>query len=229
MEEIAYMFEEYMDSGAILVDVITNSIGSLFGIAMFVLTAIGLYSLAKRRGIRNAWMAWIPVLNCWILGCISDQYRYVVKGQVKSKRKVLLVLNIVSCVLALVMVVLVVMMVFNAISGSANGISESHMTQSVLVAAGGILLMCLPLSVIGIVYAVFYYMALYDLYTSCIPSNNVLFLVLSILFNITEPFFIFFSRDKDQGMPPRRTPASEYIPEPPHAETYRNWNEPEQL
>ena len=45
---------------------------------------------------------------------------------------------------------------------------------------------------------------MYDIYTSCTPKNNVLFLVLSILFNITEPFFLFFTRNKDEGMPPRR-------------------------
>jgi hypothetical protein len=32
----------------------------------------------------------------------------------------------------------------------------------------------------------------------------VLFLLLSIFFSITEPFFLFFSRNKDAGMPTRR-------------------------
>ena len=48
------------------------------------------------------------------------------------------------------------------------------------------------------------YIAMYDLYTSCTPQNNVLFLVLSIFFSVTEPFFVFFIRNKDEGMPPRR-------------------------
>ena len=47
-------------------------------------------------------------------------------------------------------------------------------------------------------------MALYDVYRSMDPSNSVLFLVLSILFGVTEPFFLFFNRNKDLGMPPRR-------------------------
>ena len=32
----------------------------------------------------------------------------------------------------------------------------------------------------------------------------MLFLVLSIVFNITEPFFVFSCRNKDFGMPPRK-------------------------
>ena len=62
----------------------------------------------------------------------------------------------------------------------------------------------LPLGVVGIAYCIFYYMALYDLYTSLDPENNVLFLVLSIFFSFTKPFFLFFNREKDKGMPPRR-------------------------
>jgi hypothetical protein len=48
------------------------------------------------------------------------------------------------------------------------------------------------------------YMALYNVYRSLDPGNAVLFLVLSILFSPTEPFFLFFNREKDLGMPPRK-------------------------
>ena len=65
------------------------------GIAAYVLLGLGLFALAKNRRIQNPWLAWIPVGNLWLLGCISDQYQYVVNGQVTNKRKALLVLNIV--------------------------------------------------------------------------------------------------------------------------------------
>jgi len=62
----------------------------------------------------------------------------------------------------------------------------------------------IPLMGVAIASAVFRFMALYDLYTSCDPRNSVIYLVLSILFPVTEPFFIFFNRNRDEGMPPRR-------------------------
>ena len=38
----------------------------------------------------------------------------------------------------------------------------------------------------------------------------------------TRPFFLFFSRERDDGMPPRRRPQSAYIPQqnevPPQSE-----------
>ena len=60
------------------------------------------------------------------------------------------------------------------------------------------------MAVIWAVTKVIRYMALYDVYMSMDPSNGVLFLVLSIFFPITEPFFLLLNRDKDKGMPPRR-------------------------
>ena len=47
-------------------------------------------------------------------------------------------------------------------------------------------------------------MAMYDIYVSMDPGNSILYLVLSILFHVTEPFFLCCNRNKDGGMPPRR-------------------------
>ena len=182
-------------------------------IAMYVLRAAGMYSIAKRRGIDHPWMAWVPVVDLWLLGCISDQYRYVVKGQNKSKRKALLILNIIMAVLYIVFLVLWVGIVVNAVTGVMSGISEEEMVNSLLTSMMGLLAMCIPLMGVAIAVMVIRYMAMYDLYTSCSPQNNVLFLVLSIFFSVTEPFFIFCNRKKDGGMPPRRAePQPQYIP-----------------
>jgi hypothetical protein len=58
--------------------------------------------------------------------------------------------------------------------------------------------------VLNVVGLVFQYVCYNDLYASCCPENQVLFLVLSILFNVTLPFFVFACRNKDGGMPPRK-------------------------
>ena len=53
------------------------------------------------------------------------------------------------------------------------------------------------------------YIALYKVYKSCTPKNATLYLVLSIVVSVTQPFFVFFSRNKDEGMPPAQPPAGE--------------------
>ena len=41
-------------------------------VTIYVLGAFGAYRLAKRRGMQNAWLAWLPVGQEYILGKMSD-------------------------------------------------------------------------------------------------------------------------------------------------------------
>ncbi|MBR3973374.1 MAG: hypothetical protein IKJ99_05430 [Oscillospiraceae bacterium] len=158
----------------------------------YILGSIGSYTIAKRRGIHHAWLAWIPVAKLWITGCISDQYQYVVKGSTKNRRKILLILGIANMLLG----------------GTLRGVSNALLFaggEEAAIAGGALALIGGLISAgVGITLLVFYYMAMYDLYSSCNPQNSVLLLVLSIIFQVTEPFFVFFNRKRDDGMPPRR-------------------------
>ena len=204
---MCYFFEEEL---MMLIPGLLSSIPTgLFSIATYILTSLGLYTIARRRGLQKAWLAWIPVVNCWLLGSISDQYQYVVKGETKSKRKWLLALSLLKAVLTLTVVVLVAVVAAGAIfRGPGFG-----MRQSITGPIMGILGVVMPLAAAHIAYLVIRFMALYDVYRSLDPSNSVLYLVLSILFSVTEPFFLFFNREKDLGMPPRkpRTVDAEYV------------------
>ena len=181
-----------------------SMVASSFGIALYVLRALGLYSIAKRRGINRPWMSWVPVLDLWVLGCISDQYQYVVNGNVRNKRKWLLGLSIAMAVLYIVFAVLIGVAVFGAVGGMTGSMSDNQLVATLLGPVMGLVVGLIPLVGIAIAVMVIRYVAMYDLYTSCNPQNNVLFLVLSIFFTVAEPFFLFFVRNKDEGMPPRR-------------------------
>lgn len=37
-------------------------------VATYVLAAVGIYGMAKKKDIENAWLAWIPIANYYILG-----------------------------------------------------------------------------------------------------------------------------------------------------------------
>ena len=176
----------------------------LIQVAVYVFSALALYTIAKRRGLSNPWLSWIPVANVWILGSIADQYRYVARGEIKSKRKVLLTLNIISAVLTAVLVCLCVVAVVGAFSGAIMGRSEDVIMSNLLSNLAGMLVLIVPILGVAIAAAIIRYMALYDLYSSCDPDNKTVFLVIGILFGITEPVFLFLCRNKDLGMPPRR-------------------------
>ena len=96
--DYSMMFESDMtgDSIAFLFYLVYMLFMLTVSVGTYVLHALSLYSIANRRGIRRPWLSWIPVGSTWILGCISDQYQYVVKGKVRNKRKALLVLEIIQ-------------------------------------------------------------------------------------------------------------------------------------
>ena len=187
-------------------------------IAAYVLRSIGLYAIAKRRGISNPWLAWIPVAWVWILGSISDQFRYVTKAQVKNKRTTLLVMKLIQMVASTALVVVIGIAFAELVNiGIVSGDEEALMTEAMILVFK-FMALGLVLGGIALATAIIRYIAMYDLYLSVNPANAVLFLILSIFISITEPFFIFFNRNKDGGMPPRcdvpQAPVNySYIPE----------------
>lgn len=212
--DINFILEEFEElMGMSLFATLLSEIPSmLISLATYIFTALALYTIAKRRGIHNPWLAWIPFANTWLFGCISDQYRSVARGEVKNRRKVLLGTEIATSAIAIVMLVLCFGMLFDMLAvGLDNWENMSESMASELLAAVmgpvvGICLLCLPLMVLAIVHAVFAFIALYDIYKSCDPANATLYLVLSIFIGIAQPVFLFICRNKDDGMP---APAAE--------------------
>ena len=125
------------------------------------------------------------------------------KGETKSRRKWLVILNILKAVMLLLLLILALV--------AAGSLFTNHPSEimGLIVALLGL---ALPLCAVTIALCVIRYMALYDVYRSLDPNNAVLYLVLSILFSPTEPFFLFFNREKDLGMPPRKAPVVEEEP-----------------
>lgn len=187
-------------------------VAGIVELLLYILRAAGVYSIAKRRGIHHAWMAWLPVVSNWVLGCISDQYQYLVKAKNTRRRVILLVLSIVSCVLSIAGSICSLAAWGGMIEYSITPAADTMEAISPMLSVWGVSLMA---SAVSVVAAVFRYMSMYDLYSSVNPQYNVLFLVVSIFFNITEPFFIFCNRKKDLGMPPRKPEFQPPVYQPP--------------
>ena len=165
--------------------------------ALHVLYGCGLYTVAKRRFIKNAWVAWIPFACVWTLGCLSDQYRYVTRGQERSRRYVLL------CLMAMLLV-----------AGGALCFGLLKLLP-VALAVGlqlhwkvFLLVLLVMFLLVAVVMAVFYRSAAGDLLTSMDPMHTNKFLVWCTLTWVPEPVYIFRNRKKDLGMPPRCDMAS---------------------
>ena len=182
----------YLDRAlSIFGKLLTGGVAPLVSIAIYVFTALSLYTIAKRRGIACPWLAWVPVANLWLLGSLSDQYRYLTQGQIKHKRISLLVWKGVSWVL----------------TGSIVGAVIAAFAGASVGAVLMVLCLALVVACAAVVYVVLYFMALYDVYASCDPQNAAVYLVLSIFFRFLVPIFLFVSRNLEKGMPPRKESA----------------------
>lgn len=172
-----------------------------YSITVYVMGSLGLYQIAKRRGIHNPWLAWLPVGNAWILGSVSDHYQYIARGKERSYRKVLMWLEVGLYCLSVVMSVISMASSFSTVLGAAME-SEAVAMSGAMGVLGATMVLSLVVSGVSIVYSVFSFICYYDVFRSCKPQNAVLFLVLGILLGIT-PFLVFACRKADEGMPPK--------------------------
>ena len=220
MEELL----EGMTEGLTSVDFFSNTWSSMLSIAAYVFLAIGMYVIAKRRGIKHPWLAWIPYGSTWLLGCISDQFRYVTMGQQKSKRKVMLGLEIAVSAVGTVAIVLMIVAIIKLFGQLGN---EYYNESAYMAEILSPLMICLVLFCVMLGFAialtVLQYMAVYDLFRSCNPNTATIFLVLSIvlsLFGIGQVLmgiFVFAVRNKDLGMMPPQPVYNQPVfqPQPP--------------
>lgn len=200
----AFGVEIGMITGAAAISGIILIIVGLLLLAMLVIAVItailqcvAVYSIAKRRGIGHAWLAWIPIGHAWILGSIADQYQRLANGRFTRRRKVLLGIEIAGMIIALVSGL------FSGFQTVATGLQLDANMLAVILLAVSVVMLCLELAtfVLSIVQAVFTYISLFELFKSCSPNRAVLFLLLSIFITFAQPILMFVCRKKDDGIP----------------------------
>ena len=173
---------------------------AIFLAPIYILNALGLYSIASRRGICNSWLAWLPLGDAWILGRISDQYQVLVMHQQKKRSAILLILRSAGCIAYILTMVL---FFTGLVSLEAHAI-QTQFFRAVLPAV-----LFLPVGIgVSVAATVFTYLAKYDLFRSCDPKNAALYLAGSLIvkfmiptLEILQPVFVLLCRKKDDGIP----------------------------
>lgn len=226
-QELIAMLEEVLGM-SMSAAIISEIPGLVINLVAYILTAVALYTMAKRRGILRPWLAWIPIANIYLFGCISDHYRSVALGQTKNRRKVLLGLEIPLQLLSAGVVALAISMLASMLAmgldvlmdpDSLAALGEEQVMEIAMTLLGqvaGLLLLALPMLVIAIIHTVFYYIALSDIFKSSDPANANVYLVLSIAVGIganmlfglptavLPAIFLMVCRNKDHGIPMRQ-------------------------
>lgn len=219
-------------AGALLVAAI---VALLLGIVLYVIKSLGLYTIAKRRGIACPWLAWLPVGCEWITASIADQYRKVTSGKATIRRFIVLVLAVISIVIGVVTTTTMgekrddidALVEYTEEMGEyINEENALDIVTSVFEDMGdimsGVFLLSSLAALVGFVSSVYCFVCAGDVYASCCPKNGTMMLVLSIFAPVLEPFFFFCNKEKDAGMIPVNQPQQpvNVAPQAPVAPVY---------
>ena len=173
----------------ILLYLFVYTIYAFVGLVSHIFTAISLQTIANRRNIPNAWLAWIPIINVCVIGKIADEFDSRI-GIHKNYGKRLLSMYINSY--ALIFLSLIIF-AFSTLVYSAGG-SEF---LSFLTLGCFVFILCVVVAYIGLITAsIISYICLFKLYHSTIGEMAGLFLILSIFIQLTLPILLFICRNK---------------------------------
>lgn len=207
----------------------------------YIFQSAGLHSIAKRRGRRNPWLAWLPVGRTRVLGDISDHYQFACNEKLQGWNTLLVKLQMGQWALVGAYCMMIESFVTNTLTAELLAALRveaekkvwlnthnpdlqrqwKEVLEGIIARQNSIQLqIILPLVIalavlVGIVVIkVFFYKAQYDVFASSRPEQKVVFLVLGILFPVTIPFFVFACRKYDLGLQKQ----------PPAAETPGSWD-----
>jgi len=170
-------------------------------ILMYVLQSLALFNLAKKRGIQNYGLAWVPIGSSWILGKLADDVNICRRNKRTHFARNLLVLNIAYLAsFVLVYIGAFALGITIAMEEMMSGVASTAGPAIILVAV----LLWLVLVALIIAINVLFYMALYRVFYGYAEENAVIFTVLSIFFSILLPIFLFVIRNREL-LPPDPT------------------------
>lgn len=168
-------------------------------IGSFLLQAVSLCSIARRRRLSCPWLAWFPIASGWVLGNLSDDYQKKVRKKIRHKRRVLP---------ALEGAIAFTLLASERILDWLLGFWARHITVAICAT---------QLLVLLLLWQIYRLRCLYDVYESCSPDSSVAFLIWSAVIPLLIPFFLLADRKSSFGMHRREAPYAipVYCPETP--------------
>jgi len=161
----------------------------LVSLVFYIFNAIALYSIAKRRRMNNAFLAFIPIANKYYLGKIADDISRTMNKKTNHAKRILIpmvigvAIDVVGSFFAGLGTALI-----SLYTGGETGVAIIGLSIVISLFSGAAL----------IVSAIFKYIALYSIFKEYSNSNAVLFIILSVLLSIS-PFLLFAIRNKKSG------------------------------
>lgn len=160
-------------------------------VADYVLKALALFTLAKRRGIKNPWHAWIPVASDWIVGSLADEID-LQRVMNRSWGKTLFVMSISltgSVILGYALLVFV----------TVKAAFVLYMQEVLVAFAVLVYVLIFIISVVAMAYSLLKAICIYKIFESTVPEKTVKYLVLYFIVPLAGA--ICLNKCKNEGYP----------------------------
>ncbi len=144
-------------------------------IAQYIMQSLAMYTIADKRGVKNAWLAWIPVGESWVLGKVCDEYDERCNTK-KNWAKTLLILSLTGGVFFVVTYVAFFVFVI-ASAVSSGGDLETWMIAPFV----GLYLVLLLATLLMCACAVLKLICTYKVYESIVPEKAIKYMIVSTL------------------------------------------------
>ncbi len=188
-------------------------ISGLIPLAAYIVMALGVFWMGQACGVKNPWLSFIPVGSDYALGCLAEKSAGRGTRESKPYRKILMGLSITVLVLVFVTVCAAVVFLLGVVGDLdwdwAYILSDTDafvqwletvlestteleiMEEAIANNVGSLLVTALAglaLSVVAIVYMVYYFVSLNHVYNLFDEKNAKLWTVLSVVGALVVPY-----------------------------------------
>ena len=175
----------------------------------YVFVSLGGQRMARKVGMSNPWMFWIPCANVYAMGNLADTQATLCEGKNTTYRKKMLAWSIVVACAAIPWAIAYTVFM---VAAAANGLLDEN---GVLITLDGaslepligptlfLLAVSLVFLALYIVYVVIYYKTLYRIYKLYAPDGAAGLVVLSVFVSVAIPAVFLSLSKREPVLPPR--------------------------
>ena len=175
----------------------------------YVFVSLGGQRMARKVGMSNPWMFWIPCANVYAMGNLADTQATLCEGKNTTYRKKMLTWTIVVACAAIPWAIAYTVFM---VAAAANGLLDEN---GVLITLDGaslepligptlfLLAVSLVFLALYIVYVVIYYKTLYRIFKLYAPNGAAGLVVLSVFVSVAIPAVFLKLSEREPVLPPR--------------------------
>ncbi len=204
--------DSFLEAFSAILD-LSSAFDSLLAVAVYILTAIGLYRMAKACRHPRPWMAWIPYADYYLMGELAELSAARHGKKIRPYAAWMLTFQIVTTVVVVALVGILCSLLLNGLSYtkySASTVAEGYDFVTPLLILIILLFVILALAIVGIILE---YITLHLIFQLFDKKNALGYVILCIFISYAKPIVLLILSRKSPDLPAPTPTSTEASPE----------------